>query len=299
MASAGFWHRAPFDVNIAGQSPLVLQDPNTAQRPVVKFLGKLAHSELAGHVTGGHAASSDGAPSQRPLAEHSWHTPSHALSQHTPSTQKPDVHSATDSQVAPKALEPPRLCPAPPSDSVLPFTGKLPVSFAVGSAAAVPVVKSRFFPEQPASQSAATRTALLLNQTVGDSRLAARQMFMICPSPHSNNCTATGHGISRKLESPQWHPNSLMQVGLLRARRLSISTQDQWFCAELFIDNAEQAATLWIGGEEAASIVNGQGGWPVQPASPALFLGSMGLQGGQTGVFIDDVAAGPTRIGCE
>ncbi len=90
-----------------------------------------------------------------------------------------------------------------------------------------------------------------------------------------------------------------MQVGLLRARRLSISTQDQWFCAELFIDNAEQAATLWIGGEEAASIVNGQGGWPVQPASPALFLGSMGLQGGQTGVFIDDVAAGPTRIGCE
>ena len=64
-------------------------------------------------------------------------------------------------------------------------------------------------------------------------------------------------------------------------------------------DNAAQAATLWIDGVEAAEIVNGEGGWPVQPATPAMFVGSMGLQGGQTGVWIDDVAAGPVRIGCD
>jgi hypothetical protein len=29
-----------------------------------------------------------------------------------------------------------------------------------------------------------------------------------------------------------------------------------------------------------------------------LFLGSWGLQGGATGVFIDDVAVGPERFGC-
>lgn len=74
---------------------------------------------------------------------------------------------------------------------------------------------------------------------------------------------------------------------------------NEWFCAELFIDNAAQAATLWIDGVEAAEIVNGEGGWPVQPATPAMFVGSMGLQGGQTGVWIDDVAAGPVRIGCD
>jgi hypothetical protein len=75
-------------------------------------------------------------------------------------------------------------------------------------------------------------------------------------------------------------------------------TPNRWFCAEFSIDNATQAATLWIDGVEAASIVNGQGGWPVQPAAPKLFLGSMGVQGGQAGVFIDDVAVGSTRIGC-
>jgi polysaccharide lyase-like protein len=74
---------------------------------------------------------------------------------------------------------------------------------------------------------------------------------------------------------------------------------NQWFCAEMFIDEAARAATLWIDGTEAASIVNGDGGWPVQPASPSMFIGSMGLQGGQTGVWIDDVAAGPERIGCD
>jgi hypothetical protein len=72
-----------------------------------------------------------------------------------------------------------------------------------------------------------------------------------------------------------------------------------WFCAEFFIDQATQSATLWINETEAASIVNGQGGWPVQPAAPKLFLGSMGLQGGMAGVFIDDVAVGTTRLNCD
>jgi hypothetical protein len=75
-------------------------------------------------------------------------------------------------------------------------------------------------------------------------------------------------------------------------------TPNRWFCAEFSIDNAGQNATLWIDGVEAASIVNGDKGWPAQPAQPKLFVGSMGLQGGMTGVYVDDVAAGPTRIGC-
>ncbi len=75
-------------------------------------------------------------------------------------------------------------------------------------------------------------------------------------------------------------------------------TPNEWFCAELFVDQANQNATLWIDGQEAANIQNGQGGWPQQPPSPAMFLGTMSLQGGQSGVWIDDVAAGPNRIGC-
>jgi hypothetical protein len=74
---------------------------------------------------------------------------------------------------------------------------------------------------------------------------------------------------------------------------------NRWFCAEMFVDNATQDATLWIDGVEAASVINGEGGWPVQPANPTVFLGSMAVQGGNTGVWVDDVAAGPERLGCE
>jgi hypothetical protein len=74
---------------------------------------------------------------------------------------------------------------------------------------------------------------------------------------------------------------------------------NEWFCAEFFMDDATQNATLWIDGVEAASKVNGNGGWPVQPDNPFFFLGSMSVQGGMTGVWIDDVAAGPTRLGCD
>jgi hypothetical protein len=74
---------------------------------------------------------------------------------------------------------------------------------------------------------------------------------------------------------------------------------NEWFCAEMFVDNATRNATLWIDGAEAASVVNGDGGWSVQPANPKAFLGLMALQGGSTGVWIDDVVAGPNRIGCD
>jgi hypothetical protein len=70
-----------------------------------------------------------------------------------------------------------------------------------------------------------------------------------------------------------------------------------WFCAEMFVDNAARSTTLWIDGREAATVVNA-GTWPAMPATPALFLGTMALQGGNTALWIDDVAAGPQRIGC-
>jgi hypothetical protein len=74
---------------------------------------------------------------------------------------------------------------------------------------------------------------------------------------------------------------------------------NEWFCAEFFMDDATQNATLWIDGVEAASKVNGDGGWPVQPDNPFFFLGSMSVQGAISGVWIDDVAAGPARLGCD
>lgn len=76
-------------------------------------------------------------------------------------------------------------------------------------------------------------------------------------------------------------------------------TPNRWFCAEFFIDNNGRNATLWIDGVEAARIVNGDGGWAEQPTTPQVFLGSMGLQGQQASIWIDDVAAGPQRIGCD
>jgi hypothetical protein len=70
---------------------------------------------------------------------------------------------------------------------------------------------------------------------------------------------------------------------------------NQWFCAEMSVDNVARTTTLWINEVEAATLTNA----PNQPAAPKLFIGSMGLEGGQTGVWIDDVVAGPTRIFCD
>jgi len=75
-------------------------------------------------------------------------------------------------------------------------------------------------------------------------------------------------------------------------------TPNRWFCAEMSIDNASRSAVLWIDGVEAARVTNGDFGWANQPDMPQMFIGSWGLQGGMAGVYVDDVAAGPTRIGC-
>ena len=71
---------------------------------------------------------------------------------------------------------------------------------------------------------------------------------------------------------------------------------NEWMCVEMFVDSAARTTTLSIDGEQAA--VAGPDVFTAQPASPNVFLGSWGLQGGSTGVWIDDVAVGPDPIGC-
>ena len=71
---------------------------------------------------------------------------------------------------------------------------------------------------------------------------------------------------------------------------------NQWMCVEMFVDSAARTTTLSIDGEQVA--VAGPDVFTAQPASPNVFLGSWGLQGGATGVWIDDVAVGPQAIGC-
>jgi hypothetical protein len=68
----------------------------------------------------------------------------------------------------------------------------------------------------------------------------------------------------------------------------------QWFCMEFHVDDAAQSATLWIDGAEAA-VLNGS--WPTMPDTASVFLGDMRIQDG-TDVYVDDVVAGPDRIGC-
>ena len=75
-------------------------------------------------------------------------------------------------------------------------------------------------------------------------------------------------------------------------------TPNRWFCAEMSVDNASRTAILWIDGVEAGRLVAGADNWANQPDMPQMFLGSWGLQGGMAGVYVDDVAAGPARIGC-
>jgi hypothetical protein len=77
-----------------------------------------------------------------------------------------------------------------------------------------------------------------------------------------------------------------------------------WFCAEMFVDDATQTATVWIDGNEAASVVNNDGWhnpstWPTFPAQTLVRLGFWGLQGASaTTVWIDDVAVGAERVNC-
>jgi hypothetical protein len=73
-------------------------------------------------------------------------------------------------------------------------------------------------------------------------------------------------------------------------------TANEWLCVEMAIDGSASTSTLWIDGVEAA--VAGPEAFTPQPANPTLFFGSMDVQGGSTGVWIDDIAVASTRIGC-
>lgn len=75
-------------------------------------------------------------------------------------------------------------------------------------------------------------------------------------------------------------------------------TPGEWFCMEFFVDAATKSAGLWLDGVES---VNAQGlsdfpniGDPVH-----LRFGTMDLQGGSTGLWLDDIAVGTERIGCD
>jgi hypothetical protein len=74
-----------------------------------------------------------------------------------------------------------------------------------------------------------------------------------------------------------------------------------WFCAEMFVDRVAENATLWIDGAQAGSVVNNQG-WHSGGTWPTSFaqvrIGPMGLEGGSSTMWIDDVAIGSERIGC-
>jgi hypothetical protein len=74
----------------------------------------------------------------------------------------------------------------------------------------------------------------------------------------------------------------------------------EWFCAELFYDSASQTARLWIDENLAAEVV-GNVGWHSSgnfPTATRIWFGVLGLNGGAPKTFIDDVAVGPDRIGC-
>lgn len=74
---------------------------------------------------------------------------------------------------------------------------------------------------------------------------------------------------------------------------------NEWFCLEFFADDVTQSTTMWMDGVEIASSENGGSAWPTFPAQPTVRIGTMSLQGGGTGVWIDDVVIGPNRIGCD
>lgn len=81
-----------------------------------------------------------------------------------------------------------------------------------------------------------------------------------------------------------------------------VSLPADWFCLEMHVDKTSETLQMWVDGEQAVDIVNntpwsGGAEWPA--SMDVLRIGSMALEGGGATVFIDDVALGPSRIGCE
>ncbi len=72
---------------------------------------------------------------------------------------------------------------------------------------------------------------------------------------------------------------------------------NEWFCLEMSVDAATKHVGLWIDGVQAADEVV-SGDWPAFGNPTHVRLGTMDLQGGSTGVWVDDVVIGAARIGC-
>jgi hypothetical protein len=85
-----------------------------------------------------------------------------------------------------------------------------------------------------------------------------------------------------------------------------IGLTTNWFCTEMFVEDATESATVWINGQEAGSVVNNSGwhntgtAWPQIPTPTQVRLGYWGLEGATAiNVWIDDVAVGTERVGCD
>jgi hypothetical protein len=77
---------------------------------------------------------------------------------------------------------------------------------------------------------------------------------------------------------------------------------DTWFCAEMFYDGTTDTARIWIDGTLAAEVVDNVG-WHSGGSFPAtaerIWFGTLAPNGAAPTVFIDDVAIGPSPIGCD
>jgi len=77
---------------------------------------------------------------------------------------------------------------------------------------------------------------------------------------------------------------------------------DTWFCAEMFYDSTQDTARIWIDGTLAAEVVNNTGwhsGGSFPTTADRIWFGTLAPNGAAPTVFFDDVAVGPTQIGCE
>jgi hypothetical protein len=77
---------------------------------------------------------------------------------------------------------------------------------------------------------------------------------------------------------------------------------DTWFCAEMFYDSTTDTARIWIDGELAAEVVNNTGwhsGGSFPIAADRIWFGTLAPNGAAPTVFFDDVAVGPSQIGCQ
>jgi hypothetical protein len=73
-------------------------------------------------------------------------------------------------------------------------------------------------------------------------------------------------------------------------------TPNEWFCLEMAVDVGANRVGLWIDGVETTDEVTAE--FPAIGNPTHVRLGTMDLQGGSTGVWIDDVVIGAERIGC-